>query len=800
MTTSSDADRSSPSATHAGPGLPDVPAWLDEIEGERALAWVAERNAQTSASIEVGERFEQIRSDIEEILDSPDRIPRVSQAAGMLYNVWTDAERPRGLWRRTTWESYRAGAPTTGPAADPATAEAAGAPTTGPAADPATAGTTEWEVLLDLDELGREEGVTWVWHGAQILRTGELAGRRALVTLSDGGSDTDITREFDLETRRFIPPAEGGFHRGASKGFLSWADDEGDSVLSLDDVGPNSLSPAGYPRQVRRLRRGQDAAQAEVLLTASPADNGADAHRDRWGRTWLITHPDFYTEELWLLPEGATTLPASASSQYLAAPETVPAPGALHIDVPASAQASAAWDFLLISLREDWTPSEDGPTYPAGSLLAAPLEGFLAGSRELQALFTPTASASLTSFTATKHHLVLSLLDDCVAALEVLTPPPSGSGAWERRELELDALSGHDAAPPADNAAPADVAPAPDPCPDLSLLRPGRTLLNVSASAVDAREDDRLWLTVSSFTRPSTLAVAELDAQGRLGAVEVLRQAPERFDASGLTVSQHVAVSADGTRVPYFQVGRPWTDDDGQAAPAPTILYGYGGFEVALGVGYMPVTGKAWLERGGTYVIANIRGGGEYGPSWHRAGLKGNRHRVYEDFAAVARALVDRGVTTRERLAVLGGSNGGLLVGNMLTTYPELVGAVLCEVPLLDMSRYTHLLAGASWEAEYGDPDDPEQWEILRTISPFHLLEPGRAYPPVLFVTSTRDDRVHPAHARTMAHRMESLGQSVTYFENSEGGHGRASTNAQRARLAAIEHEFAWRTLTRTDA
>lgn len=276
---------------------------------------------------------------------------------------------------------------------------------------------------------------------------------------------------------------------------------------------------------------------------------------------------------------------------------------------------------------------------------------------------------------------------------------------------------------------------------------------------------------------------------GSLGRVEVLRRAPERFDAGGVVVTQHAAVSEDGTRVPYFQVGRP------SAGPVATMLYGYGGFEVSLGVDYLPVVGKAWLERGGTFVVANIRGGGEYGPDWHRAGLRENRHRVYEDFAAVARALIGRGVTTPAQLAVHGGSNGGLLVGNMLTRHPELVGAVVCEVPLLDMSRYTHLLAGASWQAEYGNPDDPAQWEFIRTFSPFHLLEPGRDYPPVLLVTSTRDDRVHPAHARTMAHRMAALEQDVTYFENSEGGHGRASTNAQRALMSALVHEFAWRRL-----
>lgn len=753
----------------ARPSLPPVPSWLDEVEGERALAWVAEHNAATRAAVEGTERFETIRTEIEAILDSSDRIPHVVQAAGRLYNFWTDADHPHGLWRRTTWESYRAGGPLR-------------------AGGTASAATTQWETLIDLDDLGRSEGTTWVWHGAQVLRTGPLAGRRALVDLSDGGSDTDVTREVDLDTGRFIPPAEGGFHREASKGALAWADDAGDRVLAVVDAGEGSLSPAGYPRQVRRLRRGQSPAEGEVLLTAAADDDGAWAHRDRWGRTWLLTRPDFYTEELWLLPDGARTLPPSAGPIALAEDGTTVAPGAVHIDVPSSARATAVWDWLLISLREDWEIG--GVTHPAGSLVAAPLTAFLAGQGRLQALFTPTSSAFLTGFTATAHHLVLTLLDDCVDALEVLTPPREGPvegrDGWARRSLDPGALIGGQSD---------EWGSAGEPRPDPAALRPGRPLIDVSASAVDGRENDRLWLTVSSLTRPSTLMVGELGADGTLSGVDVLRAAPERFDARGIEVGQYAAVSADGTRVPYIQVGRPATDVEGRAAPRPTILYGYGGFEVPLGIGYLPVVGKAWLERGGTYVIANIRGGGEYGPQWHRAGLREHRHRVYEDFAAVARTLSERGVTTPDRLAVHGGSNGGLLVGNMLTRHPELVGAVLCEVPLLDMSRYTHLLAGASWRAEYGDPDDPAQWEYIRTFSPFHLLRAGRRYPPVLLVTSTRDDRVHPAHARTMAHRLEDLGQAVTYFENSEGGHGRASTNAQRAFMSALEYDFAWRAL-----
>ncbi|AMD86829.1 prolyl oligopeptidase family serine peptidase [Actinomyces radicidentis] len=755
------------SALHASPELPDVPAWLDDVEGEQALAWVAERNATTRAEYDGDAHLEAVRADLEAAYDSPDKIPAVTEVAGMLYNFWTDAEHPRGLWRRTTWDSYRTGAP-------------------GP--DGEAAGTTEWEVLLDLDGLGEAEGTTWVWHGAEVLREGPLAGRRALVDLSDGGSDTDVTREMDLDTHAFIDPADGGFTRGPSKGSAQWADDAGESILLTEDLGEGSLTDSGYPRVLLRLGRGRSVEDAEVLLVAPTSSILAYGWRDRHGRVWAGYRPDFYTEEIWLLADEARGLSRPEAEAAVAGdPEAVlTAEGAAHIDVQPSAEAFGVNQQLLITLREDW--QVDGRTYRSGSLLAAPIDDYLADSRDLTTLFEPTDTVFLQGTAPTLHHLVLAELDDVLDRFEVLTPAEDGT--WSRRELDLGALSAMGSGGAVESGA-GGPAPAPaDAAADPSLLRPGRPIVSVHVGAVDSRTSDRLWLTSMSFTSPTTLAVAELDATGALTAVESLRRAPERFDADGVVASQHVAVSDDGTRVPYFQVGRPAVDAAGRPAPAPVLLNAYGGFEIAETVTYLAGIGRAWLQEGGTFVLANIRGGGEYGPAWHRAGLKEHRHRVYEDLAAVARSLTERGVTTPERLGVMGGSNGGLLVGNMLTRYPELFGAVVCEVPLLDMGRYTHLLAGASWAAEYGDPDDPEQWEFIKGFSPFHLLREGTTYPPVLFVTSTRDDRVHPAHARTMAHRMLSMGQDVTYFENSEGGHGRASTNAQRAFMVALEHEF----------
>jgi prolyl oligopeptidase len=300
----------------------------------------------------------------------------------------------------------------------------------------------------------------------------------------------------------------------------------------------------------------------------------------------------------------------------------------------------------------------------------------------------------------------------------------------------------------------------------------------------DPHERDEYMLVSSGFTEPATLRY------GHIGdGLETLKQAPAFFDATGMQVRQFFATSADGTSVPYFVVG------PGHPASGPTLLTGYGGFEVSLTPSYSGIIGRGWLARGGTYVVANLRGGGEYGPQWHLSAIKENRHRVYEDFAAVAMDLVARGITVRDRLGIEGGSNGGLLMGVMLTRYPELFGAIAGQVPLLDMRRYHELLAGASWMAEYGDPRDPAEWEFLRPFSPYHNASADRRYPPVLWITSTRDDRVHPGHARKMVALLRDQGHDVSYYENIEGGHGSAADNEQRALKWALVFEFLWRKL-----
>jgi prolyl oligopeptidase len=366
-------------------------------------------------------------------------------------------------------------------------------------------------------------------------------------------------------------------------------------------------------------------------------------------------------------------------------------------------------------------------------------------------LFEPSERVSLKSFSPLRNHVLLTTLDNVRSRCYAVSHTEDG---WMRRPI----------------------AGLPD-------------IGQVGMWAVDPTESDEFFATVSGFTTPTSFHHGVVGERG----LTKLKSMPAYFDASGLMVSQHEAISDDGTRVPYFEVRPEALELDGDA---PTLLYAYGGFEISMTPGYSATRGAAWLEKGGVYVLANIRGGGEFGPKWHQAALKENRPRAYEDLAAVARDLVERKVTRPARLGVEGGSNGGLLVGNMITMYPELFGAAVCKVPLLDMRRYHLLLAGASWMGEYGDPDDPAQWESIKTFSPYHNVIEGADYPRTFFMTSTRDDRVHPGHARKMVARMKAQGHDVLYYENIEGGHGGAADNEQRAFMTALSYQFLWNELS----
>lgn len=417
------------------------------------------------------------------------------------------------------------------------------------------------------------------------------------------------------------------------------------------------------------------------------------------------------------------------------------------LDLPDDAQAGFWRDQLMVELRSDWVIGST--VHPAGALLAIGVAAFMAGARDFATLYAPGPRKSLSGVAELQTALIVNELDNVRSRLYVLRPGPDG---WTRTRLDAPAFGA------------------------------------LGVSAVDDDSCDDYWLTVTDFLTPTTLYRASLDG----GTPQRLKALPACFDASGLDIVQHEVSSKDGTRVPYFQVSRRGMALDGSN---PTLLYGYGGFEVSMLPSYSAGVGAAWLARGGVYVLANIRGGGEFGPEWHQAALKANRQRAYDDFIAIAEDLIQRGVTSPQHLGIQGGSNGGLLMGVMLTQRPELFGAVVCQVPLLDMRRYNQLLAGASWMGEYGNPDLPEEWAWIAKYSPYQQLKPDAKYPRVLFTTSTRDDRVHPGHARKMAARMAQQGHDFLYYENLEGGHGGAANNPQLALMGALAYAFLWQQL-----
>ena len=507
---------------------------------------------------------------------------------------------------------------------------------------------------------------------------------------------------------------------------------DADRIYVGTDFGPGSLTSSGYPRLVKEWRRGTPLSEAALVYEGKPDDVGVHAFRDPTEGF----ERDFVVRNIEFY---RTELWLRTQAGDL-----------VQVPVPEDAIADVHREWLLIQTRSSWEVG--GTSYPAGALLATRFDAFLAGERDLTVVFEPDAHTSLSYHAWTRNHLILNMLHDVRSQLAVLTPAGGSEGGWG---------GGRGAA----------LAGVPE-------------FAHTDIADTDPYDSDEYMLVSTGFTEPDTLLYGQVG-----GETETLKRAPVFFDAAGISVRQFFATSADGTAVPYFVVGpdRP--------GPGPTLLTGYGGFEISLTPSYSGIIGRGWLARGGTYVVANLRGGGEYGPQWHLSAIKEHRHLVYEDFAAVAADLVTRGITTRDLLGIEGASNGGLLMGVMLTRYPQLFGAIVSQVPLLDLRRYNELLAGASWMAEYGDPREPAEWDYIRPFSPYHNTSATDRYPPVLFITSTRDDRVHPGHARKMVALLATEGHDVSYYENIEGGHGAAADNEQRALKWALVLEFLWQRL-----
>ncbi len=670
------------------PAPADPFRWLEDVTGEKPLAWAREHNAVTERELTATPEFAAIHPRLREILDSTARIPAISKHGEFFYNFWRDAAHPKGIWRRTTLAEYRKPEPA-------------------------------WDTVLDLDALAKTENLSWVWKGASWLRP---SYDRVLIELSRGGGDAVVVREFDVPSRTFVAD---GFNLPEAKGSLTWRNR--DSVYVRTDFGPGSMTTSGYARIVKEWKRGTPLASARIVFEGQTSDVSVSASvSDRYGfrREFINRGLTFFTSETYLRDGDKLT----------------------KLDVPADARVGTWREFVTVTLRKDWTVG--GQTYAAGAFLVMPWTKFLAGDRTFDQLYTPGPRKSLAGISTFAHHLVVNEPDNVRSRLYLVTRT---GDTWQRAAL---------------------------PAPEFGQL---------SLGGVDEESDD-YFLSVTDFLTPTSLYYGSIGRPER----ELLKQLPAFFKTDGLEVTQHEAISTDGTRIPYFQVSRRGLALDGTA---PTLLNAYGGFQISETPTYSAGRGAAWLERGGVFVLANIRGGGEFGPAWHQAALKANRQRAFDDFAAVARDLIKRRVTSPRHLGIIGGSNGGLLMGVMLTQFPELFGAIVCQVPLLDMRRYNQLLAGASWMGEYGNPDLPEDWAYISKYSPYQNVKPDAKYPRILFTSSTRDDRVHPGHARKMAALLESQKHDVLLYENIEGGHAGAADNQQQAFMNALSYAFLWKQL-----
>jgi prolyl oligopeptidase len=669
---------------------PDKYAWLEDIYGNKQLAWVKEHNQRTANVMEKDPHFGPLQDEALKVLESPERLPWPDFHGGAVYNFWQDAQHVRGIVRRTAVNDYL---------------------TTDP----------KWETVLDYDALSKQDNQSWVAKDIQCLHPdNELC----MVELSAGGEDAVSEREMDLKTGKFV---EGGFVLPRGKQGEAWVDK--DTLLVARDCGPGTMSESGYPITVRLWKRGE------------PFDKAKEIFRGQTKDTYVFasTYNDGHGHGVAVIDRSLTFF---ESEWYLVGADRVE-----KLSLPAKSAVEGFVDNqLLFSLHEDWTPDGQTTRLGQGSVIALDLNAALKDPTHLKpaVLFAPTALEFAQQVATTRNHVIVTTLEHVQGRAYIYT---SGkSGAWTRKQL-----------PVADN----------------------QTVFIQASSQLD----DRFFFGETGFLNPHSIWLG--DAAD--GSLKLARTEKPLFDASKDVVEQLEATSKDGTRIPYFLVHRKDMPYDGSS---PTLLTAYGGFESSSTPFYSAVIGKLWLERGGAFALANIRGGGEFGPAWHEAGLKTHRQRIYDDFYAVAQDMVTRKITNPRKLGVFGGSNGGLLMGVEFNQHPEMWGAVVIEVPLLDMLGYEHLSAGASWVGEYGSPSVPEERAFLASISPYHNLKADGHYPVPLIFTTTKDDRVGPVHARKFAALMEEYHLPFYYDEITEGGHGEGADKKQEARTQAEKYTY----------
>jgi len=678
--------------------------WLEEVEGEAALAWVRQQNERSLASLRKQPLYGSNLAAALALANSNERIPYGTVRDGMVYNFWQDETNIRGLWRRTSLASYQTSLP-------------------------------EWETLLDVDNLAESEGKNWVYKSADCLQRSGVKVTRCLVSLSDGGKDATVTREFDLDTKDFV---DDGFITPEAKQQFAWVD-KNTLLIATDWGGDGStLTESGYASSVRIWKRGQPLADAQALYSGTTSEVGTFPWSTELENGEVIfgvvTADTFFTSTYRLLSDGVVW----------------------QLPVPPMSSLGEIFDgYQLVRLRQDWNIRDQDIGFKSGDLVAFNLAELLETRRlpTVELVFRANDRQAVNGVSLAGDAALLAINDNVVSQLLNLE---RGAGGWVTHPIDL----------------------------------PGSGQADVIFAD---KHTDTAFLNYQDFLTPDSLL--KFDAQSK--KVSMLKSLPVKFNTQGLVVQQKYATSKDGTQIPFFVVHDKAIELDGKT---PTLLYGYGGFEVSMTPSYSANVGRLWLEQGGAYVLANIRGGGEFGPAWHQAGLKGNRQRIFDDFIAVGETLIEMNITSPQHLGIMGGSNGGLLMGVMLNQRPDLWNAVVIQVPLLDMLRYHKLLAGASWVGEYGDPEIPAERAFLETISPYQNFDTGRQYPMPFFVTSTKDDRVHPGHARKMARLFEAAGKPFLYYENIDGGHSAAANQQERAKRTALEFTYlAERLFTNTD-
>ena len=654
--------------------------WLEEVEGKKSLAWVEEQNEETFTRYTETNAFKEKYERIKKELNDDERIPSAYYQNGEMYNFWRDEKNVRGVWRKTSFKSYLKDEPI-------------------------------WENILDIDQLANDEGINWLYKGADCLAP---EYKRCLIRLSDGGTDAVTIREFDLEEKKFV---KDGFNTYPSKQNASWINE--DQILIGADFGEGSMNESGYPMQVKLWNRGESLEEAKIFFSGSYEKifNFPFVSIRPDGKYYgIIEGPTFFSEVLHLF-DGEKLIKINL-------PQMIDIHGFFN-------------ESLILSIEEDWG------IFKSGSLLEINVNSLLANSideSDVKIIFEPDGQRFISGVSIGKHQLMVSMLENVNGKI---TSFMKKDDRWDSKDIEGFQNS----------------------------------TMNIYGQDVWS---DNSFISVSNFLEPSSIYHASDGAD-----YKKIKSRKNSIDPEKYRVEQNFVSSADGTSIPYFLISRKGINLDGKN---PTILYGYGGFQISKPPSYLGGSiAEYWLNSGGVYVVSNIRGGGEYGPAWHQSALKENRQRAYDDFIAIAIDLIEKGITSKDHLGIEGRSNGGLLVGATFTQRPDLFNAVICGVPLLDMYRYDKLLAGASWVDEYGDPDNPEEWEFIRKYSPYQDLKKGIEYPEVFFYTSTKDDRVHPGHARKMAKKMTDMGSPIVYYENTEGGHAGTSNIDQFSFLLALQ-------------